>query len=83
MYLRFKMRSTPFKLGMAAFFDMGRVWATYDYMPELDGEGIGIKWGVGGGLRAQMGEAIMGRIDVGWSPDSEPIGIYFGMGNMF
>ncbi len=69
--------------GTAAFFDAGRVWADTSPEPELDGTGIGLKYGVGGGLRLQSGTAFVIRADAAWSPDALPIGGYLSTGQMF
>ena len=81
--IRFKLKSHRFKLGLAAFFDTGRVWTGWKSYPQLDGTGMGMKFGTGGGLRAQWGETFMARIDIAWSPDANPIGGYFAVGHMF
>jgi len=44
---------------------------------------VGIKYGVGGGVRIQWGETVMIRIDMAWSPDADPIGVYFDIGHVF
>jgi outer membrane protein assembly factor BamA len=72
-----------YSLGVVAFIDGGRVWADWSYRPELDGTGIGLKWGVGGGIRFQQGSAFVVRGDVAWSPDARPIGAYFTAGQLF
>lgn len=71
-------------LGAAVFFDGGRTWAELGTRhPELDGTGIGLKYGVGGGLRLQQGETFVVRADVAWSPDARPVGAYFAAGEIF
>jgi outer membrane protein assembly factor BamA len=72
-----------FVLGTALFFDFGRLWATVPPHPELDGAGLGLKYGVGGGLRIQEGETFLIRIDVAWSPDARPISAYLTAGQEF
>ncbi len=51
----------PLLFGAVAFFDGGRVWADTSSQPALDGTfnrtGVGLKYGVGGGLRLQSGSA--------------------------
>ncbi len=69
--------------GVVAFADGGRVWADTSLQPELDGTSIGLKYGVGGGLRLQSGSSFVLRADVAWSPDASPIGGYFSAGQMF
>jgi len=73
--------------GIVGFADAGRVWADTSFHPELDGTGIGLKYGVGGGLRLQSGSSFVLRADVAWSPDARalgsPVGGYFAAGQMF
>jgi outer membrane protein assembly factor BamA len=73
----------PFIFGVVAFVDGGRVWTDVKPHPELDGTGVGLKYGVGGGLRLQSGPAFVLRADVAWSPDATPVGGYFAAGEMF
>jgi hypothetical protein len=70
-------------IGAVGFLDGGRVWADTSLQPDLDGRGIGLKYGVGGGLRLQSGSAFVLRLDVAWSPDATPVGGYFAAGQMF
>jgi hypothetical protein len=70
-------------VGAVGFLDGGRVWADTSSHPELDGTGIGLKYGAGGGLRLQSGSAFVLRLDVAWSPDASPVGGYFAAGQMF
>jgi outer membrane protein assembly factor BamA len=69
--------------GFVGFFDGGRLWADTTAHPELDGTSIGLKYGTGGGLRLQSGEAFVLRADIAWSPDARPISAYFAAGQMF
>ena len=73
----------PVVLGVVAFFDGGRVWADTTPQPALDGHGLGLKYGVGGGLRLQSGSAFVLRADVAYSPDASPVGGYVAAGQMF
>jgi outer membrane protein assembly factor BamA len=73
----------PFALAAAGFVDAGRVWAELTPHPELDGRGLGLKYGVGGGLRLQEGQTFVVRFDLAWSPDARPIGAYFSAGETF
>jgi hypothetical protein len=79
----FRIFGKPHELGAAAFFDGGRLWAGYERQPELDGTGIGLKYGVGGGLRLHQGRTFVVRADVAYSPDARPVGAYFELGEMF
>jgi outer membrane protein assembly factor BamA len=71
------------RFGIVAFADAGRLWADYRRDPELDGTGLGLKYGLGGGLRVASGEAFVLRVDVAWSPDANPIGGYLLAGHIF
>jgi hypothetical protein len=79
----FRLASNRYQLGLAAFFDGGRVWADLRSAPELDGTGWGLKYGVGGGLRLQKGTTFLLRFDLAWSPDARPVGGYFLAGHLF
>jgi outer membrane protein assembly factor BamA len=81
--LHFVARNSHYELGVTGFFDAGRVWAADGPAPELDGFGIGLKYGIGGGLRLRKGETFVLRGDLAWSPDARPIGIYLLAGHMF
>jgi hypothetical protein len=81
--VHFRWLDKPLLLSAAAFFDAGRVWADGSNRPDLDGSGIGIKWGVGLGPRLQSGEAFVLRAELAWSPDARPIGGYFTAGQLF
>lgn len=71
-------------LGVTAFFDSGRVWTEIgESHPELDGEGLGLKWGAGGGLRLTAGTSFVLRADVAYSPDAHPISAYLTSGQLF
>jgi hypothetical protein len=80
MFLKFRLMGTPVRVGALVFADAGRVWADWKPDPERDGRGVGLKWGVGGGIRIQYGEAVMMRLDAAWSPDAasagSPVAIY-------
>ena len=78
-----------FRLGTTTFFDTGRVWSDYTFHSPLDGSGIGLKYGVGGGLYILWGQAAMLRIEAAYSPDAVsenptlPLGIYVNDNVMF
>jgi hypothetical protein len=73
----FGLFGRSFKLGVANFVDAGRLWSGMaNPRPELDGTGLGLHYGIGGGLRLQQGQAFVVRADVAWSPDARPIGAY-------
>ncbi|HEY1693859.1 MAG TPA: BamA/TamA family outer membrane protein [Polyangiaceae bacterium] len=73
----------PVIFGLVAFLDAGRVWADTSAQPDLDGHGVGLKYGAGGGVRFQSGSAFVLRGDVAYSPDAKPIGGYVAAGQMF
>lgn len=79
----FQAIGKPLRFGFVAFFDGGRVWADTSSQPALDGHGIGLKYGTGGGLRLQSGETFVLRADIAWSPDASPVGAYFAAGQIF
>jgi hypothetical protein len=79
----FKVGSSLYALGVAGFFDGGRLWADLEAAPELDGTGPGIKYGTGGGLRLRKGQTFVLRADLAWSPDARPLGFYFLAGHLF
>jgi outer membrane protein assembly factor BamA len=78
-----RIGAKDYGFALVAFFDAGRVWADWRVDPALDGRGLGLKWGVGGGLRFQQGNAFVVRGDIAWSPDARPIGGYFTAGQIF
>ncbi|HYP76469.1 MAG TPA: BamA/TamA family outer membrane protein [Polyangiaceae bacterium] len=80
---KFRALGKALALGAVPFFDAGRVWADSDAQPELDGQGLGIKYGYGAGLRLQSGSSFVVRLDVAASPDANPVSGYFSAGQMF
>ncbi len=81
--LGFSLLGQRFQLGATAFLDTGRSWAGFSGTSHLDGDGIGLKLGAGGGLRLAWGEAFMIRADIAYSPDAEPIGWYLDINHLF
>jgi hypothetical protein len=79
----FTLFRKPYALGGAVFTDFGRLWTDAAAHPELDGSGLGLKYGLGGGVRIQQGKTFVIRIDVAWSPDARPIGAYLTAGHAF
>ncbi len=86
---RFRLLGQRLRFGTTVFLDAGRVWADYSYDPALDGRKLALKYGVGGGVFLQWGEAAIFRVEAAYSPDavsenpSFPIGIYVSDGLMF
>jgi outer membrane protein assembly factor BamA len=79
----FRAIGKPLKVGFVLFLDGGRVWADTSPQPQLDGTGVGIHYGTGGGIRIQSGETFVLRADVGWSPDQNTVTAYFAAGQAF
>jgi hypothetical protein len=86
---RFHLFGQPMRIGTTAFFDAGRVWSQYAAISPADGTKLGLKYGVGGGLFLQWGEAAIFRVEAAYSPDARaenpslPLGIYVADGLMF
>jgi hypothetical protein len=89
MLFQITVLKQKFSFGNDVFFDTGRVWSNYSFNSPLDGSGIGLKYGVGGGIYVLWGQAAMLRIEAAYSPDavsenpSLPLGIYVEDGTMF
>lgn len=74
---QFKAWSRRFRFGVATFFDAGRLWsALTDERTDLDGNGLGLHYGLGGGIRLQQGRTFVIRADLAWSPDASPVAGY-------
>ena len=80
---RFNLGRKNYTLGAVGFLDAGRVWSQLPTSQELDGTGLGLKYGVGGGLRLMQGSTFVVRADVAWSPDARPVGVYLVAGHLF
>ena len=81
--LSFRALGKQLMLGFVPFFDAGRLWADLKPQPELDGRGIGLKYGAGAGVRLQSGSAFVLRLDIAGSPDATPVSGYFSAGQAF
>ena len=79
----FKLFGQKDAFGLAAFVDAGRVWSDLPADPVLDGHGLGLKLGIGGGVRIYGGKSFVVRGDIAWSPDARPIGGYLSPGEIF
>ena len=79
----FRAGEQKLAFGLVAFADAGRVWADWRRDVAADGSGVGLKYGVGGGIRLQWGATFLLRGDVAWSPDAAPLGFYFNVGHIF
>jgi outer membrane protein assembly factor BamA len=89
MFLKFTVLKQKFSLGADALFDSGRSWLDWTFKAPQDGSGVGLKYGVGGGIYGLWGQSALFRIDVAYSPDAAaenpgfPVGIYVMDGTMF
>ena len=89
MLVQFELLGQRFTVGDTLFFDTGRVWSDYSFRSPLDGNDLGLKFGVGGGVYLLWGQAAMLRVECAYSPDavsenaSLPVGIYVEDGVMF
>lgn len=83
MLFTFRFLAKDNHFGLVAFADAGRVFATYTPHPELDGTSLGLKFGLGGGMRLVAGQSFVLRADAAWSPDARPIGVYVAAGQTF
>jgi hypothetical protein len=86
---RFSLLGQSLRIGTTTFFDAGRVWSDYNVISPADGTSLGLKYGVGGGVFLQWGQAAIFRIEAAYSPDAVsenpnlPLGIYVSDGLMF
>ncbi len=86
---RFVLLKQRLRFGTTTFIDGGRTWSDYAFDSPRDGKGPGIKYGLGGGVFIQWGEAAIFRVEAAYSPDAAaenpgfPIGIYVADGLMF
>lgn len=86
---RFRLFGQRLRPGMTVFADVGRVWSGYGIDPQRDGTKLGLKYGLGGGIFLQWGEAAIFRLEAAYSPDAVaenpgfPVGIYVSDGLMF
>ncbi|MFO7178840.1 MAG: BamA/TamA family outer membrane protein [Pseudomonadota bacterium] len=75
--------SKPYRFGIVLFTDVGRVFADYERNADLDGPGLGLKYGLGVGPRLASGRAFVVRFDVAWSPEARPLTAYLLAGHAF
>jgi outer membrane protein assembly factor BamA len=89
LLLDFRLLGQTFRIGGDAFFDTGRVFVDTTFSSPLDGKGVGLKYGVGGGAYLLWGQAALFRLELAYSPDQVaanpgfPVGIYAEDGVMF
>jgi hypothetical protein len=79
----FEMFDKEYEVGITGIVDAGRVFTDYEPTPELDGTRLGLKVGVGGGLRLHAGKTFVLRGDAVWSADANPVGLYLAGGHVF
>ncbi len=73
--LPFRLFGEHMNLGAATFYDTGRVWTrSLAPDPELDGSGLGLRWGGGVGARLLWGESLLIRLDLAHSPNTDDFG---------
>ena len=78
---RARVLGRPARLSVLGFVDAGRFFADWRPQPELDGRGLGLKVGLGGGLRLRFGSSVVVRADVAVSADGW--GGYLDVGQVF
>jgi hypothetical protein len=89
MLVPFRLFKQSFQFGCNALFDIGRLWTDDSFSPTADGAGVGLKWGAGGGLYLQWGQAALFRAEIAYSPSAGdldkrfPIGAYLNDGVAF
>jgi hypothetical protein len=81
--VKFPLFGKTITAGFVTFFDAGRVWFNFHSHPDLDGTGLGLHWGAGGGLRFLLGKTLVLRGDIAYSPDAYPISAYFQANHIF
>jgi hypothetical protein len=81
--LSFDLLNKINRLGLVGFADVGRLWADYGRLSELDGEGLGLKIGIGGGVRVLAGKSFVLRADAATSTDAGGFGGYLAAGHIF
>jgi len=92
----FRLGDQRFMLGAAVFADVGRVWADLDggaidvrqvsgavTRRDLDGDLGDFEVGLGGGARIRWGETFIIRVDVGYAPTLDTLGLYIDLGDAF
>jgi len=85
---RFHLFGTAFRLGGAAFTDVGRCFSDYRFVPATGHRDPALLWGTGAGVYLQWGQAAIFRVEAAYSPDAEanggfPLGIYVAEGVTF
>lgn len=87
LFAPFRLFNMPMVFGMVFFLAVGESWATIEGPRPFRGAGATATWGGGLGLLLRWGEAVMVRIEVGYSPDAsdagDPVGFYFELGHAF
>jgi outer membrane protein assembly factor BamA len=79
----FRLFGKQNRFGVTLFADAGRLWTDYHSHPEFDGNGLGLKYGLGGGPRVAAGKSFVLRLDVAWSREAHPLAAYLTSGHIF
>lgn len=79
----FRLLGKNNRFGVTAFLDGGRLWTDHHSTSEFDGEGVGLKYGIGSGLRLAAGKSFVLRLDAAWSKEARPLAAYLASGQMF
>jgi outer membrane protein assembly factor BamA len=78
----FHLFDQHFRIGAQTFVDSGRVQSDLTADASLDGNGLGLKYGVGAGTYVRWGEGALIRAEIAYSPDARvytgsfPFGVY-------
>jgi hypothetical protein len=78
-----EIRDKRYELGVVGFTDVGRVFASWGELSELDGSGLGLKASFGAGLRIRAGKSFVLRTDFAVFPGEGSTGAYLTAGHMF
>ena len=88
-FVEFELFEQDFQFGAVAFADAGRLWGGPGTSRQQDGDGLGLKWGAGVGLRMRYNRSTLLKGDLAFSPEaldvrpSVPIGLYLGLDHAF
>ncbi len=87
LFAPFRLFHMPMVFGMVFFVAVGQTWSNVVGLRPFRDRGPAATWGGGLGLLLRWGEAVMVRIEAGYSPDASdagmPAGIYFELGHAF
>ncbi len=80
LFAAYRVFRQKIRLGGDAFVDAGRAFDDYTFASPRDGSGIGVHFGLGGGLYVGWGDAALIRLEVAYSPDAFPVTLPFSSG---